>query len=69
MEKSGRNYLQCTQCGQIIQVNEEVSYKKIYVYSYCNCCEHTEKMLNLGENELDKYKYYDVALDERYFTY
>lgn len=53
-------------CGKIYRVENEISLDKMYIYSYCPCCEH-KRALVLGDNMEDIYELYDVNLDNRYY--
>ena len=63
-----RTYLQCTNCGEIYQIDRKISMEKIYVNSYCPYCNHT-RALNCGQDKADLYIYSDPVLDKRYYNY
>ena len=42
--------------------------EKLYVDSYCPCCNH-KRALNCGSNLDDLYIYADPVLDERQYLY
>lgn len=70
MKSEGVN-VQCQQCGTIFQVDEESkqSIEEIYIYAECPCCKYEGNMLNIGKDILEKYTFYNVVMDERYYRY
>lgn len=68
--KSKSVNVQCQKCGTIFQVDEQNNYiEYLYIQAKCPCCEHENYMLNIGKDILDKYTYYNVVMDERYYRY
>lgn len=68
--KSKSVNVQCQKCGTIFQVDEPNNYiEYLYIQARCPCCEHENYMLNIGKDILDKYTYYNVVMDERYYKY
>ena len=68
--KSESVNVQCQKCGTIFQVNDQHNYiEYLYIQAKCPCCEHENYMLNIGKDILDKYTYYNVVMDERYYRY
>ena len=68
--KSESVNVQCQKCGTIFQVDEQNDYiEYLYIQAKCPCCEHENYMLNIGKDILDKYTYYNVVMDERYYRY
>lgn len=68
--KSKSVNVQCQKCGTIFQVDEQNNYiEYLYIQARCPCCEHENYMLNIGKDILDKYTYYNVVMDERYYRY
>lgn len=68
--KSKSVNVQCQKCGTIFQVDEQNNYiEYLYIQARCPCCEHENYMLNIGKDILDKYTYYNVVMDERYYKY
>ena len=68
--KSKSVNVQCQKCGTIFQVDEQNDYiEYLYIQAKCPCCEHENYMLNIGKDILDKYTYYNVVMDERYYKY
>ena len=68
--KSKSVNVQCQKCGTIFQVDEQNNYiEYLYIKAKCPCCEHENYMLNIGKDILDKYTYYNVVMDERYYKY
>lgn len=70
MKSEGVN-VQCQQCGTIFQVDEESkeSIEEIYIYAECPCCEYEGNMLNIGKDIIEKYTFYNVVMDKRYYRY
>lgn len=64
--KKTKTWLQCTGCGRIYQIPQEVSIEKLYIMTNCPTCGIT-KALNLGEQKEDIYYFYDVNMDNRYY--
>lgn len=68
--KSKSVNVQCQKCGTIFQVDDQNNYiEYLYIQAKCPCCEHENYMLNIGKDILDKYTYYNVVMDERYYRY
>ena len=68
--KSESVNVQCQKCGTIFQVDDQNNYiEYLYIQAKCPCCEHENYMLNIGKDILDKYTYYNVVMDERYYMY
>lgn len=68
--KSESVNVQCQKCGTIFQVDDQNNYiEYLYIQAKCPCCEHENYMLNIGKDILDKYTYYNVVMDERYYRY
>lgn len=68
--KSESVNVQCQKCGTIFQVDEQNNYiEYLYIQAKCPCCDHENYMLNIGKDILDKYTYYNVVMDERYYKY
>ena len=59
-------YIQCQDCGEIYEVSYEVEIDKLYIIANCPNC-GIAKGLNLGGNKEDKYYFYDVVMDGRYY--
>ena len=62
-------WIQCTNCGAIYWIEEEVSIDKLYVASYCPKCGEYGNGLNCGDKEEDIIIYADPVLDKRYYQY
>lgn len=64
-------YFQCMNCGKIHKINIEynIDSNEIYDLLYCDMCQKETKQLWIGNDQYDKYLYYDVTIDERYFLY
>ena len=67
VEKQG-TWMQCTQCGHLYWIEEDVPIDRLYVTSICPGCGN-EKGLNCGNDEEDIYCYYDSCMDPRYYMY
>lgn len=63
-------YFQCEQCGKIYKTNvSHLNDLDLYIYLYCEECKTQTKQLYCGENIEDKYLYYDLNSDPRYYEY
>lgn len=63
-------YYQCIKCGNIHRVNIEKTFDlgdDIYYAAVCPECREMRKHLFVGKSEDEKYLYYDVTLDSRYY--
>lgn len=67
--KDKGNWIQCTKCGHIYFVEEEVPIDRLYVASVCARCGEYGNNLNCGDKEEDIVIYADPILDERYYMY
>lgn len=66
-EKSGSKYIQCTKCGHVYIIDEDLSLiDDMYVNTRCPRCKN-KKGLNLGNDIDDYYELYNLNLDERYY--
>ena len=63
-----RCYIQCQVCGKIFRIPQTVPSDKLYVNAYCPRCDNYTTGLNLGDKDVDKYYFYNVVLDERYYN-
>lgn len=63
--KEAGNYAQCQCCGNIYQANETISIEVSVLNLECPRCGYSHA-LNCG-NEEDKYYFYNLNLDERYY--
>ena len=68
-EKDRGNWIQCTKCGHIYFVEEEVPIEKLYVASVCARCGEYGNGLNCGSDQSEIYTYYNPNMDERYYMY
>lgn len=59
-------YAQCMVCGHIYQT-EKLNIEIMYIDHQCPKC-GAVRGLNVGSDILDKFLYYDVIKDERYYT-
>lgn len=62
----GKSWVQCTNCGKVHRIPQLVPIDKLYVIVNCPDCGIT-KNINLGNDLEDRYYFYDVTLDERYY--
>ena len=63
------NY-QCVNCGHIhhVQADNVIDLgDDLYYATYCPECRDVVKHLWVGDNEVDKYMYMDIDLDQRYY--
>lgn len=60
-----KQYVQCTTCGHVYQT-KKLNIETIYINHECPKCKGPHG-LNIGHDILDKYLYYDVTKDERYY--
>lgn len=63
-------YYQCIKCGNIHRVKIDKVYDlgdDIYYATICPKCKEMRKHLFVGESEDEKYLYYDITLDSRYY--
>ena len=58
-------HLQCQCCGYLYQINGIIDFNMSIINSVCPRCGY-QRALNCG-NEEEKYNFYNVNLDERYF--
>lgn len=63
--RKNRQYVQCTNCGHIYQTRK-LNIDSIYIDHICPQC-GAGRGLNIGNDILDKYMYYDVTKDKRYY--
>lgn len=63
------HYFQCTKCGQIHYIEYPYNIEELYSTIWCEECEDETPQLWIGDNVEDKYLYYDVTMDEKYFLY
>lgn len=68
VQKRGRNYIQCLNCGNIYIMERNVPISISIVKCTCPKCNY-HKGLNVGDKEEDIVIYMDPSLDERYFIY
>lgn len=61
-------WIQCSQCGHIYWIEEDVPIDKLYVTSVCPRCDNNVG-LNCGDDENDIYVYMNENLDPRYYKY
>lgn len=54
-------YVQCLHCGNIYQVEEEISIEDSIIKSECPRCRHMTG-LNCGVDKIDIYLYYDCTI-------
>ena len=68
--KTKEAWVQCTNCGRVYKalVPDKTTIDDMYIIDDCPTC-GVVTTLNLGEDEDDKYLYYNVNLDDRYYNY
>lgn len=62
------SWMQCTTCGKIHKIPDTFPIEELYVEINCPSCD-SHVGLNLGSEKEDLYYFYNVTLDDRYFTY
>lgn len=62
-------WIQCTLCGEMYYIEQEVPIDKLYVASYCPKCDEYGLGLNCGSDESDVYAYMSENYDPRYYKY
>lgn len=64
-------FFQCTQCGKIHKIQENVIEISDDIYSllWCSKCKEMTKQLYVGCNEEELYELSDPVLDSRYYEY
>lgn len=67
-EKQEGTWIQCTECGAIYWIDQEVPIDRLYVASYCKKCEN-EKGVNLGSDKDHIYEFMDINIDPRFYKY
>ena len=65
-ESKDRTFLQCTNCGEVYQVEQEYDIESLYINSCCPHCEH-KRALVCGNSLDDIYELYDPVLDKRFY--
>lgn len=69
MGSDNKQYIQCTRCGIISELdkyNKRIPIEQTYLCSYCNECQRVSKHINLGDIKDDIYLYADINIDQRY---
>ena len=61
-------YVQCQVCGKVFQIPQRIPSDKLYISVYCTRCKTFTAGINLGDKEEDRYYFYNVVLDERYYN-
>lgn len=64
-----KNYWQCTKCGSIHYIEYPYRTEELYSSVWCEECEEKTSQLWIGNNLDDKYIYWDINNDPRYFLY
>ena len=69
MGERRRAQFQCIHCGHLYWIEDppNIDEDKLYISLQCNHCRQTTKHLWVGEHDEDKYIYYDLSADPRYF--
>jgi hypothetical protein len=65
-----KSFYQCTQCGQVHQIEDRRSKIRDELYSsiWCSHCKKVTHQLWVGNDELEVIELYDVVLDQRYYN-
>ena len=66
--KAGGNY-QCCSCGAVHYIEYPYKTEELYYEMFCEECEDETSQLWIGDNLDDKYLYWDINNDPRYFLY
>jgi rubredoxin len=62
------DYIQCSQCGHVYQVEQKHKVEDLYVNETCPSCNST-RGLYMGTNLDYFYELADITLDSRYYQY
>ena len=64
-----RAQFQCVQCGHLHWIEDppNIDEDELYTKMKCRHCGQTTNHLCVGEQDEDKYLYYDVNADPRYY--
>jgi hypothetical protein len=62
-------YYQCCSCGAVHYIKYPYKTEELYYEMFCEECEDETLQLWIGDNLDDKYLYWDINNDPRYFLY
>lgn len=62
-------YFQCTKCGAVHYIDHPYKKDTLYNAFWCEECEEETLQLWCGDNLDDKYIYWDINNDPRYYEY
>jgi hypothetical protein len=62
-------YYQCCSCGAVHYIKYPYKTEELYYEMFCEECEDKTSQLWIGDNLDDKYLYWDINNDPRYFLY
>lgn len=71
MRTREKSQYQCMNCGHLHWIEDppDIDENEIYTKTRCNRCKKTVNHLWVGNQDEDKYIYYDVVNDERFYSY
>lgn len=62
-------YYQCCSCGAVHYIEYPYKTEELYYEMFCEECKDETSQLWIGDNLDDKYLYWDINNDPRYFLY
>lgn len=62
-------YYQCCSCGAVHYIEYPYKTEELYYEMFCEECGDETSQLWIGDNLDDKYLYWDINNDPRYFLY
>lgn len=70
MGTSDKQFFQCLKCGKIHKEKIKFNIESdLYIQLECPHCRDETTQLWVGDDEQDRYIYYDLNMDERYYKY
>lgn len=69
MGEKQKAQFQCMNCGHLYWIEDppNIDENELYIKARCRHCKQIVNHLWVGNRDEDKYIYYDVTLDERYY--
>ena len=65
-----KQFFQCLKCGNVHREKMNFNIESdLYIKLVCPNCRDETMQLWVGDREEDKYIYYDLIIDERYYKY
>ena len=65
-----KQFFQCLKCGNVHREKMNFNIESdLYIKLVCPNCRDETMQLWVGDHEEDKYIYYDLIMDERYYKY